>query len=452
MLAALLLSLAAPDPTLEADVRRALAAAPPGTRIGLVVADADGVEQVAIAPDDRFVPASNTKILTTAAAMAALPLDTPGDAATGVRIEGDDVILTGAGDARLSSANDCVVDCLATLADAVAAKHRRIRNVIGDDSRFPDQRWSPGMGWNNIPTRSGTGISALTLDDNEVVLTIRADGGRAIVTGGDYYRIDNRILPGARTAIGFDRMPGSDLLRLTGTIAPDGSETIRVGIDDPAHHAAWRMAAMLRARGVAVTGRIDVRHRPLADADGALVQPVVATPMLATAAPAPLIEDIRLTNKVSQNLHAELLLRRIGGSIRGGIEAVAAMMGAAGVPRTAWDLSDGSGMSTYNRVSPRATVALLRWVQGQPWGTRWLETLPVAGVDGTLARRFRGTALEGRLLAKTGSLSGTTALAGVLTAASGRRLTFAAYANDIPEGTSATAAIDAALLAVAAAR
>ncbi len=446
----------APDPGIEAAVRAVLATAPAGTRFGLVVTDAAGVERVAIDPDDRFVPASNTKIFTTATAMATLPVDGPDSGATGVRIEGRDVVLVGGGDARLSAASECAVDCLTTLADAVAARTRSVRDVIGDDSAFPDQRWSPGMGWNNIATRSGTGISALTLDDNELVLTIAARDGRAVVDGSEYYRIDNRITVGPTTAIGYDRMPGSDLLRLSGTIAAGGGERIRVGIDDPAHHAAWTLATLLRDRGVRVTGTVGVRHRPYRSSeDGAVVQGGTKPPMLAQAQPAALIEDVAITNKVSQNLHAELLLRRIGavkgsGSIADGLKQVAAAMQAAGVPRPAWDLSDGSGMSTYNRISPRGMVAFLRWTQAQPWGARWRATLPVAGVDGTLARRFRGSALAGRLHAKTGSLSGTSALAGTMTAASGQTLTFAFYANDVPEGRSATAAMDAALIALAA--
>ncbi len=447
---------AAPDPALDRTVRAALSAAPPGTRFGMVVVDDAGIERIAIAPDDRFVPASNTKIFTTAAAFATLPVDGPDSAATGVRIERGDVVLVGAGDARLSGAADCTVDCLSTLADAVAAATRRVGDVIGDDSAFPDQRWSPGMGWNNIPTRSGTGISALSLDDNELVVTVRGEDGGATIADTGYYRIDSRVATGTRSAVTVDRMPGSDLLRIGGTIAAGEESVLRVGIDDPAHHAAWTLARMLRARGVTVGGTIGVRHRPWhSGEDGAIVQPLPTPPMLATVRPAPLLDDLRTTNKVSQNLHAELLLRRVGaaqasGSIRDGIARVATLLAAAGVPRTAWDLSDGSGMSTYNRISPRGMVRFLRWIRAQPWGAAWGSTLPVAGVDGTLARRLRGTPLEGRLAAKTGSLAGTSALAGTMTAASGRTLTFALYANDIPEGGSATAAMDAALLAVAA--
>jgi D-alanyl-D-alanine carboxypeptidase/D-alanyl-D-alanine-endopeptidase (penicillin-binding protein 4) len=108
-------------------------------------------------------------------------------------------------------------------------------------------------------------------------------------------------------------------------------------------------------------------------------------------------------------------------------------------------------MSSYNRVAPRGMVRLLTWIAKQPWGVEFQESLPVAGLDGTLRRRFAGTMLAGRIFAKTGSLNATNALAGWLTTASGKTLTFAIYANDVPEDVSATAFMDRALLALAAA-
>ena len=131
------------------------------------------------------------------------------------------------------------------------------------------------------------------------------------------------------------------------------------------------------------------------------------------------------------------------------MKRVGEMLASAGVPRTAWDLSDGSGMSTYNRVSPRGIVTLLRWIDRQAWASAWKATLPIAGVDGTLANRFKAGPLQGRLFAKTGTLNATNALSGWLTARSGRVLAFSFYANDVPEGVKATEAMDSALDIVA---
>jgi D-alanyl-D-alanine carboxypeptidase/D-alanyl-D-alanine-endopeptidase (penicillin-binding protein 4) len=468
---AALLVLAAPataQPSLQQRVEARLAQAGSGLRFGLVVADESGRELVAINPDGRFIPASNTKILTTAAAYASLAaLDGP-DMAGGaeVRLEPRgkgpaDLVLVGHGDARLSSAADCVVDCLAALADAVAARTRRVADVIGDDSAFANQRWSPGMSWNNIPHWPGTGVSALTLDDNEIPVSVTpaALGAPAGLAHLGYYRIDNRTRTVAEgeTSLDFTRMPSSFDIVLTGTIRADARpQTLRLAIDDPAHYAAWRMAALLRARGVRVTGRPIARHRVLSPGDAPVlaIPAPIAAPPLARLTPPPLAEDIVRINKESQNLHAELLLRRLGAqagepSIAGGLKRVETMLAAAGIPRIAWDLSDGSGMSTYNRLAPRGVVRLLRWISLQPWAAAWKASLPVAGVDGTLAGRFRGSPLQGRLFAKTGSINATNALSGWLTARSGRMLTFAFYANDVPEGVKATEAMDAALALVA---
>src|SRR3546814_269146 len=151
---------------------------------------------------------------------------------------------------------------------------------------------------------------------------------------------------------------------------------------------------MLEARGVRVTGEVQVRHRPLTPADDPAWRsgtPAAHAPqpeMLAQLPALPLAEDIHIINKVSQNLHAELLLRRVGresgsGSIADGQAVLHKVMGEAGVPEEGYFFAGGSGMSSYNRISPRAAVTLLGWAARQPWGMAWRETLPVGGVDGT---------------------------------------------------------------------
>jgi D-alanyl-D-alanine carboxypeptidase/D-alanyl-D-alanine-endopeptidase (penicillin-binding protein 4) len=446
------------QPTLQARVESRLREAGPGTRFGLVVATQDGRELVAIAPDARFIPASNTKMFVTAAAFATFSgLDRPDHAGgAAVRLERaggavPDVVLEGHGDARLSSAPGCRANCLATLADAVAARTRLVRDIIGDDGLFPDQRWSPGMSWNNIGTRSGTAVSALSLDDNELVLRVAptAPGRPPALDLPAYLTVDNQAATaaGGATNLDFERLPGSNVLRLTGTIAVGAEpQLLRLGIDDPAHYAAWRFKALLEARGVRVAGAVSARHR-----SGG---PLPPQEPLARLVPPPLGEDLTIINKASQNLHAELMLRRLGringiGSIADGLALVRAMLERAGLRRADYDFSDGSGMSTYNRVAPRGVVRFLRWAGAQPWGAAWRATLPIAGVDGTLARRFRGTALEARLFAKTGGLNATAALSGYMIARSGRTLIFSIYANDIPDGAGATAAMDAALVLIA---
>jgi D-alanyl-D-alanine carboxypeptidase/D-alanyl-D-alanine-endopeptidase (penicillin-binding protein 4) len=457
----------APAP-LNPTVERLLGEGPAGTRYGLLVTTLEGEVLLSIAPDQRFIPASNTKMFTTATAYADLPALDRAARGTGVRIDPTgDVVLYGRGDARLSSAEGCATDCLQTLADAVAAKTRHVRHVVGDDSWFPDERWGPGMSWNNIQSRYGTGISALTLDDNEMIATVApgAVGTSPTVRASAYYEIDNRVLtvPGKAEAIVAERAPNSRLIRLTGTIGADAQPSVlHFSIDDPAHYAAWRLRDLLRARGVRVDGDVATRHRPLAPADdphvrkGAPAARPAAPEMLAELPALPLAEDMRIINKQSQNLHADLMLRRVSraqgsGSIADGQAALHALMAQAGLAEGSYGFADGSGMSSYNRITPRAAVTLLGWIARQPWGAAWRATLPIAGQDGTLRGRFKGTILEGRLFAKTGSLNASRALSGYFVAKSGRTLVFSALANDMPDGTDgqASATVDRTLVAIA---
>lgn len=451
-----------------------LAEAGPGTRWGVVVADAEGREILAINPEGRFMPASNTKLFTTAAALwaeARGELASLDDHGAAVRIEGGgDVVLIGRGDARLSGRADCLARCLAALADGIAAKTRHVRDVIGDATLFPDQRWSPGMSWNNIPSSSGTGVAALSIDDNEIAATVApgAIGAPPVVVVPAYYTVRNMAVTvaGDVDTLAYDRAPNGRELVVSGTLGLARAPVAwRLGVDDPADYAAWQLAGMLRARGVRVKGAARSRYRPLVPREAAPAPvspapapasgPVVLPPVVALP-PSEVAVSVVTINKLSQNLHAELLLRRLGlakseRSIADGQAVVSAMLAEAGVSANQVTLSDGSGMSSYNRVAPRATVRLLQWSQRQPWGADYRASLPVGGADGTLRRRFAGTPLQGRIFAKTGTLNATNALAGWLMAASGKVLTFAIYANDVPEDVRATAIMDRSLLALAAA-
>jgi D-alanyl-D-alanine carboxypeptidase/D-alanyl-D-alanine-endopeptidase (penicillin-binding protein 4) len=308
-------------------------------------------------------------------------------------------------------------------------------------------------------------VSALTVNDNIVVLevmpgaTVGAPVQAVWRDGDDLQPLETEAVTVAdgEADLRLERRPGQEGVRLYGWM-PVGaaSARLRVGLDDPALTAARRFRRLLEARGVTVEGEVRARHRsptltdavaPVSRIDGVEVARLARPPLLAT---------LTRTARFSQNLHAELMLHRLGrldgtGARADGLARIEAMMATAGLPREAFDLYDGSGLSTYNRVSPRAVTTFLLWTMDQPWGEAWRATLPVGGRNGTLLRRFVGTPLEGKVFAKTGTLNGVNALAGFLTAASGRTLVFAIYANDRPASAgSALEAMDRALLALAA--
>lgn len=448
-----------------------------GTRWGLVVMTLDGKEIAAINPDQRFLPASNTKLFTVAAAFHRLGDMTRQDPTMGTSlrlITGDDLppslFLVGAGDAMLLDAPDCARDCLSDLANAAAMNRITVVDeVIADETLYAREPWPPGWNQDDMVTRSGAPVSALTVNSNEFSLIISPGeevGAPAQISwrlGPEFYDIDNHVDTVAadfpeETTLSAERIPGDTDVRVFGKVKLGaGPVSLPVAVHDPAWAAATRFSQLLQERGIEVTGGIEARYRPFRAYDPAAKPFDAPRPgvEIARLLPPPLIEDVTFLMKQSQNLHAELLLRRLGlvegdGSREAGLKLVEAMIAETGAPRWSWDFSDGSGMSTYNRVTPRAVATLLLWTTHQPWAGAYRATLPIGGVDGTIRRRFTGTSLEGRIFAKTGTLMGTNALSGFLTTKSGKTLIFSAFANDRPtEAASAIAALDATLVTIA---
>mgnify|MGYP003631017729 FL=1 len=452
-----------------------------GVRWGLLVTDAQGHEIAAINPDQRFLPASNTKLFTTAAAFrwqedlaAMLPR-----LATFVALEdvgetgAPTLVLHGRGDPHLTDTPDCETRCLATLADAVAAIGlTSLTHVVGDDTWFPDERWGPAWSWDDLQTSYGTATSALTINNNTATLTVApaSEGAPANVTWAPSdaaYTIVNDTVtaewPGQGDEAPEDdlivsHLPGTSLVHVAGHVPPGSApRAFQLGLDDPALAAATRLTALLQARGITVEGPPMARHRaPGTPPEAAFTGLDDGDPPLAALAPPAFPDALADISKDSQNLYAELMLRHLGhlsedGAAEAGLARVDALLEEAGAAPNGHDLFDGSGMSVYNRVSPRTIVTLLTYAAAQDWGSAWKDTFPIGGVDGSLQRRFRGTILEGKIFAKTGTLKGTNALSGYMTAASGQTLTFAIIANERPLAvSSATPMMDAALIRIAA--
>jgi D-alanyl-D-alanine carboxypeptidase/D-alanyl-D-alanine-endopeptidase (penicillin-binding protein 4) len=231
-------------------------------------------------------------------------------------------------------------------------------------------------------------------------------------------------------------------------------------VEDPADFTAAAFKQALLSRGVTVAGAATAAHKlsiDTGDFSAERIKPLSLTPstvtdvaaplldrkVLATRTSVPVVEDIMVTNKTSQNLHAELLLRLLGklcgghGSFVEGTRVVRQFLLDAGINDGDFFFYDGSGMSMDDRVAPRALTRLLAWGSHQPWGTAWRNTLPIAGVDGTLAGRFKNSPLKGRLFAKTGTLGETNALSGYLTADSGKTVVFSILVNGHRPGSSA---------------
>ncbi len=196
-----------------------------------------------------------------------------------------------------------------------------------------------------------------------------------------------------------------------------GSWSGRLAVADPARCAATAFRGVLEAKGIRVMGGVATSREPRPDGVRALA--AHDSPSMA--------EMIRVVNKESQNLHAETLLRLVGLKVEGrgqrrrkGTRPSPSSRGGSACPTTGWGLADGSGLARTDLLTPRGLVALLAAMDRHPYAAAFRDSLPIAGVDGTLEKRMKGTPAEGRVTAKTGALRLANALAGLRDDAAGR--------------------------------
>jgi D-alanyl-D-alanine carboxypeptidase/D-alanyl-D-alanine-endopeptidase (penicillin-binding protein 4) len=455
----LVAGLAAAQP-LEQRIQRLLESSSGAQRAfwGIVVFDLEkDAPLVQINANRFFVPASNTKLFTTALGLARLgpehrfrttvvALRAPDSAG---RVAGD-LCLIGGGDPILSARAvpyqkgpivGNPLQAIEELADQVVARGvRRIEgDLVGDDSAYLWEPYPDGWAENDALWEYGAPVSALVINDNAFTLTLRPAGHRVELSLSpplEYYSIDNRVRagPGLERRIRIERLAGSRQLRLWGTMAaedPAGAERL-LALDDPALYSAFALADALSRRGVAISGRPAARHR-FANQD--TLAPPGGVELARRTSP-PLIELLRIIDKVSQNLHAELVLREVArvrrsiGSREAGLEESRQFLAEAGVEETGYRFEDGSGLSRLNLVTAHTVVRLLRHMYRSPHREAWLGLLPVGGEDGTLNNRFDGNPAARRIRAKTGTLSHVSALSGYADSPSRGRLAFSILVNN----------------------
>lgn len=421
--------------TLQESIEAVLSAAPARAVWGIHVVDLDtGDALAAINPAQPLTPASNTKLFTTALALLRLGPEHRWQTTVraNARIDADgtlasDLILLGSGDPAFSH-----IETLAARLSTLGLR-RITGDVVGDDTLFP---WTPYPdGWTVDDTLYdyGAPVSALTLDDNTIVIRLRPGDSPTILTEPSlaYYTFLNsaRLGAGEENSLRLDRLPGSRVIEVSGAI-PESGAALRVAVDDPALFAARALAAALSKFGVTIDGRPRARHRPAID------PPQVHNETVLLEQPSDPLPDILSTiNKKSHNLQAELVLREVArvaqndGSLEAALLELDRFLPQLQIPPDEVHFEDGSGLSRKTLLSPRAITSLLSFMNTGPNAGVFLSTLPIGNQDGSLQNRFAGLSGATSIRAKTGSIRHVAALSGYILQSERRRLVFSIIAN-----------------------
>ncbi|HEY6465301.1 MAG TPA: D-alanyl-D-alanine carboxypeptidase/D-alanyl-D-alanine-endopeptidase [Candidatus Acidoferrales bacterium] len=455
---------------------------------GILVADRDtGKELYELNADHFFAPASNAKLFATSLALATLgpdhryrtTLESKSALSSDGRLAGD-LILVGRGDPDLSNRefpfdpkaerDGAPEKVLAELADAAVAKGLKEvdGDIVGDDTYYPYDPYPAGWVSGDLFFSFGAPVTAIDYNDNtigiDVLPGVNADDpvSLAVQPAAAHDGFESQITTaavGTKADLAVVRQPEPNFILLRGTVPAGGPAVhLELAMTQPAETAGQSLKELLEARGVVVHGAVHVLHSPppVVDATGnpgPPESPIASETdrvVLAEHMSPPLIQSIQLTNKISQNLHAEMFLREVGrtdfgtGSTAAGLSVERNFLHTIGIADGDVVLADGSGLSPQDLVTPRAVVTLLLYDKSQPWGADFLSTLPIAGVDGTLEHRFNSGPATGLIHAKTGSIANVRAISGYATSARGESLVFSIFANNNPQhGLDATVTMDA---------
>ncbi|MFT0476651.1 D-alanyl-D-alanine carboxypeptidase/D-alanyl-D-alanine-endopeptidase [Pseudomonas antarctica] len=416
-----------------------------GATVSLVVRDArSGNTLYQHNPRTRLMPASNLKLLTTAAAMDLLGPQYRFSTqllSNGIR-QGDrltgNLYLRGLGDPTIQFA-----DYQALAAQLASQGVRQVQgDLVFDDTWFDAERLGVDWSHDDETTYYGAQISALTVSPNSDF-----DAGSVLVTAKapvrvgvpvsvevfpptDYLQLSNRAVSGPGNTYGINRRHGTNLLQLSGAVAPGRQSQQLVSVWEPTQLVANLFEQALKQQGITVLGR---RVMGATSPAGVTV--------LAEHQSAPLQELITPLLKLSNNNMSEALLKAMGrktansGTAAAGVVAVAGFLKRQGVDTATLKQVDGSGLSRQNLVSAQTLTDLLLAASKQPWFNAWYNALPIAGntdrmTGGSLRYRLRGTPAQNNLHAKTGSMGGVSSLSGYITGAHGRRLVFSMISNN----------------------
>ncbi len=395
-----------------------------------------------------FMPASNEKIPTTAATLTKLGPEFKFTTELyydgfieGNTVDGD-LIVVGDGDPTLYTRfYDSPTDVFKKWAKILKQKGIEIISgrIIGDDNAFDDNRIGYGWAHNNLDTWYSAEIDALQLNENYIDLKIipptSLDEEVKIEPNlkSSYYKIINniKVIESGASNVWTSREYGTNNIVLNGTVLIGDKPIERSpSITNPCLFYVTVLRETFEEEGIKVIGNP-------ADCDDIpeWVRPQADIILIDTHYSPPLKDILKNLMKPSQNLYAETMTKILGwkfmgeGSFRQGKKIVEEVLKSFGVESDSYAYMDGSGLSRYNYISPRQITAILEGMLSSPFKNEWLETFPIAGVDGTLKNRMKNTSAEGNVRAKTGTISNVRGLSGYASTADGEEIVFSFLVN-----------------------
>ena len=377
-----------------------------------------------------FIPASNVKLLTTAATLikfgANYQIKTP------VYVSGSYPNLSvlkivGQGDPTFNSKQ------LETLAKELKARGiNSIDNLIVQDSPLEKPSINPTWEWEDIQFYYAPAVNKLILNENTVILTLNTQeiGEKLAMDWSDsiaanQWIIDNKTVTGEEDSsysVSINRNFAKPLLTITGSLAINSDPRILgMTVVNPGEYFLNSVHFYLEKEG------INIIKSQVVYGDSATENLVKIIEINSD----PLQEIITKTNQDSNNLYAESLLNLLvnGTPENSSLDNLKEILTELGLDTNSYHLKDGSGLSRHNLVTPETLVNLLTLMAETPEGINYRDSLPIGGVNGTITNRFKKTIIEGKVQAKTGTLSGTSSLSGYINPPNYAPLAFSILVN-----------------------
>lgn len=404
----------------------------------LVQTEASGKTLYSRDAQKYFIPASNVKLLATA---AVLQLGAQFQIRTSVYATRDRSLrVVGRGDPSLTDTQ------LIQLAQQLRVRGiRQVSKLIIDDNYFRGATVNPSWEWEDVQADYGAPVNSLILNQNAVKLTLfpQQVGQQVQVYWSDpleakQWQIENESITTQSvesTSINVSRESKTSVLKITGQVNINGAESVSLAVVDPIQHFLRHFRRALASEGISQSVANSITNTRAIDKQ----QPLLINE-LAVVKSRPLSELLKETNQNSNNLYAEALLRVLGArlgklttptdtTLQMGLGVVKATLTQMGVDPSSYVLVDGSGLSRHNLVTPEAIAQTLRAMAKSPLAPIYRASLPVAGISGTLQNRLRNTPAEGIVQAKTGTVSGVVALSGYVDPPSYEPLVFSIIVN-----------------------